>query len=94
MTSLVLQSALLWGGETKVGQATPLRLPFSHLPLVSVALLEMVPWIRVRNTCLTERGGREIGKSLNGFDQVGNKGGCKRCFDKIISQERRVEPRN
>lgn len=92
MTSLVLQLHYC-KGKTKVVQQHRLCGCLLATCLLSRLLfLRWFPGYRIE-TLVTERGGREIGKFTEWLDEVGNKGGCKRRFDTIISQERRVEPR-
>jgi len=66
MTSLVLQSALMWGG-TKVGQRHRIVVTFIALAsCLGHSSLRWFPGYRIE-TLVTERGGREIGKFLNGL---------------------------
>jgi hypothetical protein len=52
--------------------------------------LRWFPGYRIE-TLVTERGGREIGKFLNGLARWEIRADVSDVFDTIISQERRVE---
>ena len=64
MTSLMLQSALLCEGETKVGGLCNFLL--APWLLYRLHFFRWFPGYRIE-TLVTERGGREIGKLLNGL---------------------------